>query len=402
MTDNTLWRYSQPSWRALYDSGIHKVNQEEMASDFVRWCRKNIYAFIREESTGNIFHTLCAKRGNSVYAERKNKQYTIVGELIASKTYDYPSLRRGFRLTLPAHGKPAYGHQRRTRILFTTLTYDTKLYTQEQAWKRVSDDINSWKANMRNIFGKHGYVSLCVKEGTERGYPAPHLLVILKKPVLVTFWAGQKGDKWIVASHKLYAQLHDAWYRVSDGSKNMDVQGVIGGKMGDSSTLTYYLTKYIGKSLQPSNKTALYTLAWQKFYGIRDIIPKDFMEEVTGVSEDPSNRLDDLYNELKSINRKLAIIEQEKGGFRYQTSEERALIRRKKEIMEEMPPPDPPKYTYVDGYSSTKSGGIPHVLNMAIGYSMIGIDPSEVLLSKMDPEDLEIIVKGFFDKIRKS
>jgi hypothetical protein len=51
--------------------------------------------------------------------------------------------------------------------------------------------LNKLNANITKIFGKHG--TLIAKEAQSNGYPAPHMIVVLDRPVMVQRHVGMDG-----------------------------------------------------------------------------------------------------------------------------------------------------------------------------------------------------------------
>jgi len=99
---------------ALMDDGLQKELLDWIFTD-----SKNVF---RNRRTKELVFTLAAKRGNSVYAAKKN---VLLNEIIAALSdmefdFEVPGLR-GLKYRL-------------TRIIFGTLTFSHKRYIAEQAW----------------------------------------------------------------------------------------------------------------------------------------------------------------------------------------------------------------------------------------------------------------------------
>jgi len=246
--------------------------------------------------------------------------------------------RKGFR------NGSRVGAIAQTYVLFVTYTYDTKLYSPFEAYQRCTSDINRWKAFMSRELGMK-YASMCVKESTEQGYPAPHMIIILERPVTVVLWKGQRGDKWIVQDRTVIDNLHDAWERATNGTYQVDIQGIVGGSMGNGGTVAYYLSKYVGKSVKPDSRVSVYTLAMQKYFRLRDVISKAFWEALSVPRSRPLNRLDLIKNELKQTNKEITRLERQLSDLAFADSELRALYRRRDELIASIPPP---KWRFVE------------------------------------------------------
>src|SRR4030043_137850 len=77
-----------------------------------------------------------AKRGNDVYSRRVLSKFSMFEDLLTDLNLVY--FTRG---------------KMRTQVLFITLTYDTKLRSQHQAWKTLSKFYNLFMSKMRRVFG---------------------------------------------------------------------------------------------------------------------------------------------------------------------------------------------------------------------------------------------------------
>ena len=121
-----------------------------------------------------------AKRGNLQYAIKKRKVRDEISEAIDEAIIDKP---------VPGHRSLRY-----TNMVFVTLTFDPRKFTSEQAWAALKSTrpegatneynvINRFDANISKILGTHG--KLVSKEAQANGYPAPHILIVLDRPVVV-------------------------------------------------------------------------------------------------------------------------------------------------------------------------------------------------------------------------
>jgi len=335
-----LWPYDK-EWFMRLELGYEKQpSVEEVSEHYLKWVNHHQFCFLKHQETGDVICVKSSKRGNDVYAEKKSKDYNEVGTALSNPSFSSIQERKGFRSDVPKYGTIA-----QTRVLYVTYTYDTKLYSPFEAYERCTSDLNRWKAYMTKELGMK-YASMCVKEGTERGYPAPHMIIILENPVSVVLWKGKKGDKWIVQNKAIVDHLHEAWKRATDGTYQVDIQGVVNGGMGDGGSVSYYLSKYVGKSVKPNSKTSVYTLAMQKFFRLRDIIPKTFWEALNVSHDKPLNRLDLIRNELKLLNRQITKLERQKSDLVFIPAKLRALYRKRDDLIACIPPPD---WVFIDG-----------------------------------------------------
>lgn len=119
--------------------------------------------------THDFFYALVAKRGNLQYAIGEGAVRDEISEAMSGIVFDEPV--------------PGFRNLRRSRLLFVTLTFDTRKFTAEEAWASLKstrpegmDDIynmiNGFAANISKIFDTNG--KLVSKEAQANGYPASH------------------------------------------------------------------------------------------------------------------------------------------------------------------------------------------------------------------------------------
>ena len=342
---NKLWRYDSDYLLKRKYGLEESPTLEDLSKDYLTWVNHHQYNFIQNKNNGDVIFMKSCKRGNDVYAKKKSLDYDLVGSALSDSSFSTIKHRNGFR-NIPRYGTIAY-----TRVLFVTFTYDTNLYTPYDAYSRVTSDINRWKSFFTKT-SKIKYSSMCVKEGTDAGYPAPHMIIILDDPIPCVFFKGKYSDKWIVQNKQLVDDLHSAWVRASGGSFIVDIQGVVSGSMADGGTVAYYLSKYVGKAVKPDSKTSVLTLAMQKFFSLRDIISKQFWESLN--VDTSNNRLDCIRNELKLVNKQILQFERENPDFHFVPPSVKLLYAKRDELKAALPPPE---WEFIDSVTIFSKGG---------------------------------------------
>ena len=178
----------------------------------------------------DVFAIKCSKRGNDVYRNRVYRRFKQLASLVEQIIFFNRKSRR---------------INQKTRALFVTLTYDTKLCSFDEAWKNIGDEFNRFMAFIRKNFGK---VACCrVFEAYENGYPHIHCILLFEEKEFKVFM-DKKGqfrikEKGVVAS---------GW------RSHTDVKAMSSLGRGLS-----YLKKYLLKSIDVQNKDSktLKTLA---------------------------------------------------------------------------------------------------------------------------------------------
>lgn len=153
---------------------------------FLNWVRDDPMVAFRNMETNEIVYSPVCRRRNRQYARKKARQRDEFLKALDNKVLNYP-----------AGNNPNY---RMTYALFMTLTFDKKRYTRGELWGSLSSTeiegsnlktgaLNNLCANLQDIFGN--LCKIIVKEAQEDSYPAPHIIILLKKPVLVKLHKGK-------------------------------------------------------------------------------------------------------------------------------------------------------------------------------------------------------------------
>ena len=170
-------------------SGEVSFDNPYLQCTMMDWLESKDYNHFKNLKDGTDIFSLVCKRGNVVYTTRKSVKMDEMIELLNNGEFDYPiGSSRQYRMS---------------RIFFITATFDKKRFTKEEAWaslrsvpiegtKHRYGEINRLDANLSKILGKHG--KLVCRESQEDGYPAPHMLVILDRPIRVKLHKGRNGS----------------------------------------------------------------------------------------------------------------------------------------------------------------------------------------------------------------
>ena len=294
----TGYRFGKEYRAQAAEAGIPEPKVSELVEAYREWVGTEEFSVVENIQTGDRFPITVSKLGNVKHAITKRAQLQPVIDAFDSMTLDLP---------IPG-GRSK--NQRMGYALLVTLTYDHKLLTPQEAYRRVGSDINRFKARFTKIIDSQ-YVSMSVKEGTKSGYPAPHLIFIICKPQRVFLHKG----KWRLQSMMLYRAIHEAWRDASGGSYNCDIEAIVGnGVKGTGKTVRSamsYVLKYITKASDPdaldtdSQHLADVTHAMMKYTGCRDIIGKRFLA-MLGLGDETTLPLDliEKRNELKRLRKR--------------------------------------------------------------------------------------------------
>ncbi len=285
------------------------------------------YVTLQNIETGEVMAVPVTKRGNTSYAQRKRAQLLPVVGAFEDLVLDRQKCVK------------SRGIHRECYALFITMTHDHNKVTMDESWECFTEECNRFKANIRKTIGS--YVSYVVKEGTMSGYSAPHMIMILERPILAKKIRGTWRADRTEDGKDLYRVFHDAWLKAS-GSPNIDVRAVVDGKVSVRDPATgrtfetspmRYLLKYVLKAADvegvrtpEGEKLAKITHAQMKYFGLRDIMGNAFLTVLgLGKTEEVSD-LRRLYNELKLLKSRKCELERRKaeiqGAFGYLFSPE--------------------------------------------------------------------------------
>jgi hypothetical protein len=280
------WIYDESEFRSILATGDLLIDEVELTSRFMDWINDASIVTLRDMTTGDRVRKLSPKRGNKAYAANYRKRLN-----------DLEGAMAGLELSFPrAKGRDKY---MMCRSFLITLTYDQKTVSKQNAWANISGDIAKFKILAKRCFGARSIASIAVKEGTQSGYPAPHLFFILNGPVTcVKRWSDAKQRYFYrIHSDLVYKGIHtgnprtdrnglvDCWKPGigPDGEPSksfIDVQGVVENRVQDGDrkvSVAHYLFKYLTKAIdidspgQAIRNLGVKTFAWQKLYRLRPV-----------------------------------------------------------------------------------------------------------------------------------
>jgi hypothetical protein len=284
------WPYNSTWIIESIGQGTVPFNEDAAFQHYLDWMQADTKLNFLNEETGEKFTVQAPKRGNQAYGRRKYRSMKKVVDGMNKLDFDFTAI-----------GRP--GLNRHTHLLLVTLTFDPSKVSKERAWYLCSTKggaLNLFRANLTNKLGSKA--SITVKEAQENGFPAPHLLIMLDRPVRMVRHVSRKNGA-ITFRMKDPEVLHEVKKKWTHGF--VDVEGVVrrGRKYKGYSSPVLYLAKYLikgmnvekypelktAKSLRDVNgklRIALNTHFWNKMFRMRDIyISKAFKERLNTLQE---------------------------------------------------------------------------------------------------------------------
>ena len=145
----------------------------EIVEHYVEWVNDIKYMILSRWNQikwkNDVFAVKCAKRGNDVYRYRVYRRF----KGLTSKAEDLVFFN------------PKDRGSKKTRVLWVTLTYDTKMCLFKEAWRNVGTESNRFTAYVRKKFGK---IACCrVFESFENGYPHIHCILLFESTWFTVF-----------------------------------------------------------------------------------------------------------------------------------------------------------------------------------------------------------------------
>lgn len=262
--------YWSPRMREALHQGQVTVDQDDLVRSYREWKSTDVVLTFRKEGEEDI-EVIGAKRGNLPYARKKRKKFRRLQAGMEHLKWDYviPNTRKRV--------------MRKTHLLFITPTFARDRPIQE-SWRLCTSKgqaLNRFSARLYKVLGNKA--TFKVKEAQSSGYVAPHILCIIDRPVTAFCHNG----KWRVQNKQIVEQIKRAW-----PYGHCDILACVDGKVKGRGVMSY-ITKYQTKTvdvdyLSPKEANiAELTHAWNKIYGCRDVISKQFMQRLNTLHVPP-------------------------------------------------------------------------------------------------------------------
>lgn len=186
-------------------SGKRTLHDDDLQREHLDWTLTDDVNVFRNKKTGLRVYALAAKRGNCAYAAKKGETLNDVINAMSTKEFDFPDTE------LPA------SRYRWTQLLLVTLTFSHTRHTMEEAWAMLRSSppegtdieygiLNKFGANISKIFGPNGKIAC--KESDSSGYPSPHIIILLDRPVLVKRHVGKDGKvSWRLVNDRILKRV---------------------------------------------------------------------------------------------------------------------------------------------------------------------------------------------------
>lgn len=248
-----------------------KLDELEDVFDF--WQNSDEYALLkgvnsRTEKT-KFVAVKAAKRGNDVYARRLDEKLGFLGRLEKTNLFGISDF------------KP--DRQVRTRLLWVTWTWDSKLCSLDESWRRSYEDLHRWKANIENRYGKIEWLvfpQAFPGTGRARGYFHSHGLLLMCETEFSVFPSMEKDDE---GREILRYRIHEKSEFASQGKWHsfIDVQA-----LSSVQAAANYCRKYAQNVCSGSSEKAMINSAVSWIYRKKGFsLTREFREKLRDLIE---------------------------------------------------------------------------------------------------------------------
>jgi len=172
---------------------------------FEAWKNDHEYMVMRHTLDGkeSYFAVKCAKRGNDVYNARIKRRFGFMRKKMTN--FEFFSVK-DMRVDSPAV---------KTRALWITLTWNTRLFSIRQSWEReIGKAWNRFITAMRRRYGKIHV--LRAWETTSKGYPHIHAIMLFESKEWTVFpWLSEK-DARLTFRVQEKSEIQELWHSYVD------------------------------------------------------------------------------------------------------------------------------------------------------------------------------------------
>jgi hypothetical protein len=276
--------YWSPIIREALHNGKITIDQDDLLREYRKWRDQDVILNF-ENPNGECIEAISPKRGNRQYAKRKRRRYQELQSGMDGLKWDF------------AIPKTRSNVIRKTHLLFITLTFN-RSYSIQESWQLCTSkggELNRFSARLHKILGNKA--TFKAKEAQASGYAAPHILCIIDRPLT----AFKHKGKWRLQNREILEQIKKAWPH-----GYVDIMACVDGRIEGKGVLSYmmkYSTKVVSLDPMNPNKThiAELTHAWNKIFGTRDVISKQFLERLNLHKQDKTEDKEPSGWELISI-----------------------------------------------------------------------------------------------------
>ena len=174
------WKFDDEVLHDAIVSGCYLVNERELLDSFFDWHSLERVTVL-SDLDGNQIKLQAPRRGNYSYARKKKRVRDYLDDGIKKLKLWWP---------VGGRSKLFYTHM----ILFTlTFLRLSDPYDKQRQWQNLTNEVAKFRYKLSRSLGI-SISSFTVKEGCADGYPAPHVLIMFDRPLLVYRHVSRSGE----------------------------------------------------------------------------------------------------------------------------------------------------------------------------------------------------------------
>lgn len=226
-------------WLLDFDS---PGDRGRIIDSYTYWVETPVFLEIRERTTEGLkrktrwLSIKASKRGNDVANRALQRRLTPIRDAMRESEFSIDGTH--------------------TRLLYITLTWDTKLCSASDSWYRMGEDFDRFMARLRKRFGKVSYVRAW--EGSDRDYAHVHLLVLFEETSFVWFeHVGKDGKKTYRIVDKWRKEIGGEWNYAKKRHEggmwhsHVDIQAVVDNGLSRLHDVLSYVVKFKDDHVDP-------------------------------------------------------------------------------------------------------------------------------------------------------
>jgi len=261
------WKYDDKRLHDAIVAGCHIVKEDDLLDEFFNWHSQESVTTLKNMD-GESVSFQAPRRGNYTFAKEKKKLRKYIENGL-----------KGLKLWWPIGGRSKlfYTHLLMLTVTFTRLNHVGDDLEKQTDWQYCTKEVSKLRSKIARALGV-SIASVTVKEGCLDGYPAPHILIMFDRPVLIYRHVSKSGKvSYRLQNGQLLKTIKKYW-------KNgfVDIEGVAGGAEPVKYVLKY-MTKGLSKDLmeryqkygidgiRKNEMTFVKTHAYQKLFRLRPV-----------------------------------------------------------------------------------------------------------------------------------
>jgi len=250
---------------------LRRENIPFLIEAFKFWQSYVEYLVIKDTKTNDIFAVKCSKRGNDIYQKRLEER---LGFLRYAEEKEFFAV--DFKGVLSKKVSPC--------LLWVTFTYDAKLCSRDEAWRKVMEDFNDSITKLRKHYGRIHYVMFPQPfpdpGGEAYGYPHIHCAMLFEDAEFGVFPNMEKINGKLTLVYRV--QEKDEIKRYAGWHSFIDIKALRTGEHLLNYVFNYAKKVMYGDSDKASINNAILWLYRKKAFNVSGEFREKYSEFIRG------------------------------------------------------------------------------------------------------------------------